>query len=83
MSRVFYIPIKENLEILYTTLIIKSVTREKLYIKSEFRILNLNFENQNIILYVFLNPHAPDRFTPHAPVAQKIADQRWLIANLE
>ena len=25
-----------------------------------------------------LNPHAPDRFTPHAPVAQNIADHRWL-----
>ena len=30
---------------------------------------------------VFFNPHAPDRFTPPAPVAQKSADQRWLIAN--
>ena len=30
-----------------------------------------------------LNPHAPNRFTPHAPVLQKIADQRWLIANTE
>ena len=29
----------------------------------------------------FLNPHTPDRFTPHAPGAQKIADQRWLIAG--
>ena len=27
-----------------------------------------------------INPHAPDRLTPHGPVAQKIADQRWLIA---
>ena len=23
-----------------------------------------------------INPHVPDRFTPHAPVARKIADQR-------
>ena len=29
----------------------------------------------------WLNPHAPDRFTPHVPVAQKIADRYWLIAN--
>ena len=25
-----------------------------------------------------LNPHAPNRFTLHAPVAQNIADHRWL-----
>ena len=29
----------------------------------------------------YFNPQAPDGFTPSAPVAQKIADQRWLIAN--
>ena len=26
-------------------------------------------------------PSHTDRFTSHTPVAQKIADQRWLIAN--
>ena len=33
--------------------------------------------------FSLINPHAPDRFNPppHALVAQKIADQRWLIAN--
>ena len=40
-----------------------------------------NFELESEILEADVNPHAPDRFTPHAPVAQKIADQRWLIAN--
>ena len=24
---------------------------------------------------MFFNPHVPDQFTPHAPVAQKIADE--------
>ena len=31
---------------------------------------------QEILITSSLNPHTPDRFTPHTPVAQKIADQR-------
>ena len=31
---------------------------------------------------VDFNPHAPDRFPPHAPVAQKVAEQCTLIASL-
>ena len=40
-----------------------------------------NFELESEMLEADVNPQAPDRFTPHVPVAQKIADQRWLIAN--
>ena len=43
------------------------------------------FEIHLVLQYKYsrlLKTHAPDRFTPHAPVAQNNADQRWLIAYL-
>ena len=30
---------------------------------------------------LIINPHTPIRFTPHTPVAQKIVDQRRVIAK--
>ena len=41
----------------------------------------LSYSLKNKLQDDSLNLTRPIRLAPHAPVAQKIADQRWLIAN--
>ena len=50
-------------------------TVKKILCNCHFR-MDLNSFNLVVDTTVFAYPHTPDRFTPHMPVAQKIADQR-------
>ena len=68
--------------------VIKMTTFDQNQFMTCYLIFNLRptcFSNSETITAISfcrnVHPHAPDQLPPHAPVAQKTADQRWLIAE--